>query len=60
MLILGTGEGVGERWAGPTVVVVSEMDELLFELALNLLESLDGFLLGRMGRAQIDGLLGGL
>lgn len=42
------------------VVVVAEVDELGLQLVLELLEGLDGLLPGGMGRAELDGLGGGL
>jgi len=43
-----------------TIVLVAQLDELLLELLLNVLEHLDGLLLGRVSRAEVGGLLGGL
>jgi hypothetical protein len=43
-----------------TVVLMADVNELLLQLMFNLLEGLDGLLLGRVGRTQFDGLGGGL
>lgn len=42
------------------VVLVAEMDELLLEGVLELVEGLDGLVLGGVGGREVDGLCGGL
>lgn len=42
------------------VVLVAEVDELLLEGMLELLEGLDGLVLGRVRGREVDGLCGGL
>lgn len=42
------------------VVLVAEVDELLLEGVLELLEGLDGLVLGRVRGGEVDGLSGGL
>lgn len=42
------------------VVLVAEVDELLLEGLLELLEGLDGLVLGGVRGREVDGLCGGL
>ncbi|KUI60438.1 hypothetical protein VP1G_11156 [Cytospora mali] len=42
------------------VVVMTEVDELPLQLMLELLKGLDGLFPGGVGRAEVDGLRGGL
>ena len=62
---LGSGQllrrGTRRRGFGRlTVVVAAQLDELLLDLVLDVVEDIDRLLLGRMGRAEVDGLLGSL
>lgn len=43
-----------------TVVIMSQVNQLLLELRQDLLESLNRLFLGRVSRAQIDGFSSGL
>lgn len=44
----------------PTLMVPTEAGEVMLQLGENVLECHDGLLLGRMRRAKVDGLCGGL
>lgn len=44
----------------PTLMVTTEAGEVMLQLGEDMLECHDGLLLGRMRRAKVDGLCGGL
>jgi hypothetical protein len=50
----------GEILESPTLMVTTEVGELMLQLGENMLECHDGLLLRRMRRAKVDGLCGGL
>lgn len=56
---LGTHDGL-EVLLLMLVVLVAEVDKLLLEGVLELLEGLDGLVLGGVRRGEFDGLCGGL